>query len=126
MVAYAKTAVVTTGSDNSNYSPGLRKEYSDFEYEPTQRLVYEVLAPTGGKTVELGNFTTIKQLVIKNKDASQTVRARRQSNVTASNFDEDIPAGGVVVWTDVLISTDLVLTSQGSGNVACDIEISGT
>ena len=91
---------------------------------PDEYMHMEIDAATGGVTLDLGMFSAITMLMIKNNDAAIVVTARIDTAATA-NVDIAIPAGGVFITPDCKVSEDLVLTSA-SGTPECEIFIIGT
>ena len=123
MADYSKLNVSVTYSENSDYSaPKLKTRLDPFE--STSSTHYEVQyreVGTSAETLELGGFTTIEYLVVKNKDATNYVTATFDSagNSTVDNILR-VAAGKILVLTDVTPGSDLILQAN---TAACDCEV---
>jgi hypothetical protein len=120
---YAKLALALTYSENSDYSSPKLKTSLD-NWTSTTATHYEVQyreIGTSSETIELGGFTTIECLVLKNKDSTNYVTATFDS---AGNSSVDnilrVGAGKILVLTDVTPGSDLLLQAN---TAACDVEI---
>ena len=129
MAAYHKLSVLAKFSDVSSFSPSRDYAPDDqsvgsgtYRYE-----IRDVLAATTGTTIALGAYTTVTQIVIKNKDASNYVEATfRTTGGAANNQVLRIPAGGFVACgSAITVASDLVLTANTAA-VPCDVLIVGT
>jgi hypothetical protein len=129
MADFAKVSLGFVYSENSDYSnPRLKPLIAP--YESTTATQYESQLRAVGfaapETVELGGFTTIECLVLKNCDATNYVTATFDS---AGNSSVDnilrVGPGKILVLTDVTPGSDLVLQANTAA-VDCEIFIFGT
>lgn len=116
---------------------GLVSDYSDAAhirgsktFSGTGVEVYRVNAASGGgKTLELGLFTSISQVVILNHDTSLAVTASFTAASTASKCvlaaADAVTSPSVCVQGAIDPTADLVLTSS-SGSPSCTVVIFGT
>lgn len=124
MADYSKLRVSVLYSENSDYSyPKLTTSLDPFT--STASTHYEVqyrnIGFSASETLELGGFTTIEYIVIKNKDATNYVTATQLSagNSAVPNIHR-IAAGKMFVIPDVTVSGYLVLQAN---TAACDVEV---
>tara|TARA_R100000700_G_C3156149_1_gene133365 strand:+ start:87 stop:722 length:636 start_codon:yes stop_codon:yes gene_type:complete len=76
MADYAKLHVKGLFSKNSDYSdPKVSMAPAAYALTPDEYLHLEIEADTGGTTINLSHFSSITAVIIKNNDASDTVRA---------------------------------------------------
>lgn len=123
MADFAKLALSLTYSENSDYSQPRLKPPID-PWESTTVTHYEVQyrnIGTSTETLELGGFTTIECLIVKNKDTTNYVTATFDS---AGNGSTDnvlrIHKGFPLVVSDVTPGSDLILQAN---TAACDVEV---
>lgn len=76
MTDYARISVAAQYADNSSFRNGLDRIYEFNATSPTLPLVRQISALTTGVTVDLGGFTTISTLVLKNNSATYSAFAR--------------------------------------------------
>jgi hypothetical protein len=91
--------------------------------------VYRVNAAVAGKTLELGLFTSIAQVIILNHDTSLAVTATFTAASTVSKCvlaaADAVTSPSICVQGAIDPTADLVLTSS-SGSPACTVVIFGT
>ena len=76
MTDYAKLEVSGAYSKNSDYSsPKVKLALGNFNLTPDEYVHLEIEADTGGTTINLSHLSSITAVIIKNNDASDTVRA---------------------------------------------------
>lgn len=129
MASYMRTTFRVEFSDASTYSP-LIGDFAPAAYEPgsgTYRwLIHDVKAATGGVTIDLGQFTTVTNILIKNKDSSNYVSATFRTPGGGSNDQVlKVLPGQLIATGTVTVANDLVLTANTAA-VACYICIIGT
>ena len=129
MASYQKVTVSAKFADVSSFSPS--KDYAPDAYDPgagTYRYeIRDISAATGGTTVELGMYTTVTQIIVKNKDTANYVEATfRTTGGAANNQVLRVPAGSFCAsGSAVTVASDLVLTANTAA-VACEVCIVGT
>lgn len=129
MAAYQEVTLQAKFSDSSSLSPS--KDYKPDAYNPgagTYRYeIRDVSAATAGTTVELGMYSTVTNILIKNKDASNYVQATFRTTGGGSNDQVLRATAGSVIATGsaITVASDLVLTANTSA-VACEVCIIGT
>lgn len=129
MAAYQKISVSAKFSEVSTFSPS--KDWEPDAYNPgsgTYRYeMREVSAATGGTTVDLGMYTTINNIIVKNKDTTNRVDGTfRTTGGSSNNQVLSAPAGGIfATGSRVTVANDLVLTADTAACV-CEVLISGT
>jgi hypothetical protein len=115
---------------------GLVSDYSDAAhirgsktFSGTGVEVYRVNAAVAGKTLELGLFTSIAQVIILNHDTSLAVTATFTAASTVSKCvlaaADAVTSPSICVQGAIDPTADLVLTSS-SGSPACTVVIFGT
>tara|TARA_R100000664_G_scaffold29932_1_gene42137 strand:+ start:718 stop:1353 length:636 start_codon:yes stop_codon:yes gene_type:complete len=76
MTDYAKLEVSGAYSKNSDYSsPKVKLALGNFNLTPDEYVHLEIEADTSGTTINLSHLSSITAVIIKNNDASDTVRA---------------------------------------------------
>lgn len=130
MAAYQEITVSAKFSSSSSLLPA--DEFKPDAYNPgagTYRVATynDISAATGGTTIDLGAFTTVTQIIIKNTDATNYVEATfRTTGGAANNQVLRIPAGSfAATGSAITVASDLVLTANTSA-VVCDVCIVGT
>jgi hypothetical protein len=129
MAAYQEVTLQAKFSESSSLSPS--KDFKPDVYNPgagTYRYaIFDVLAATGGTTVDLGSFTTVTQILVKNKDSSNYVTATFRTTGGGSNDQVLRAVAGSFIATGsvVTVANDLVLTANTAA-VACEVCIIGT
>lgn len=123
MADYAKLKIGFVYSENSDYSLPRLNALID-AYTSSTATHYEVQyrnIGTVAETLELGGFTTIQAIIIKNKDATNYVTETHRSagNSSTDNINR-IAAGKICILTDVTVSGDLILTAN---TAAVDVEV---
>jgi hypothetical protein len=123
MADYSRLSVAYTYSENSDYSAPKLKTNLD-NYTSSASTHYEVQyreVGTSAETLEMGGFTAVEHVVIKNKDATNYVTCTWDS---AGNGSTDniirIAAGKFAVIPDLTPGSDLILTAN---TAACDCEV---
>lgn len=122
MSDYLKIEVGFVASENSDYSD----PENNVEFDPYEALVegYESFKReigTSNETVELGQYSTINELIVKNLDPTNYVTAtfRSAGNGSTDNIIR-IGAGKFAILPDVTPGNDLVLVANGA---ACLVRI---
>ena len=112
-------------AENESFSP--KKLESNFDaYAPTAGTyryeVRKVSAATGGTTVDLGMYTTVLNIIVKNKDTTNRVDGTfRTTGGSSNNQVLSAPAGGMfATGSRVTVANDLVLTAD---TAACECEV---
>lgn len=129
MSSYKKVSVSAKFSDVSSFSPS--RDFAPDDYNPGsgtyRHEVRDVLAATGGTTIDLGMYTTVTQIIVKNKDTANYVEGTFRTTGGGSNNQVlRADAGGFFAsGTAVTVANDLVLTANTAA-VACELVIIGT
>lgn len=129
MSDYAKIEAKLTVSEASGYSP-VKGESRFDPYESgastLKHMVVQTNAATAGTTIDLAPFTSIANVLIKNKDATNYVQATfRTTGGGANDQILRIPAGAIVMLgSAITIASDLVLTANTAACV-CEVAILG-
>lgn len=130
MSDYVRIKASLEAAEVESYSP--KKLETAFDaYEPaagTYRYeVRKVSAATGGTTVDLGMYTTVLNIIVKNKDITNRVDAKFRTTGGGSNDQVlSAPAGGIIATgSRVTIANDLVLTADTAA-CECEVAILGT
>lgn len=117
MASYQEVTIRAKFSDDSAFAT-LVADFAPAAYSPgagTYRaMVFECRADTGGTTIDLGSFTTVTQILIKNKDASNYVDCVFRTTGGGSNdMSLRVPAGSfIATGTTITIANDLVVTAN--------------
>jgi hypothetical protein len=90
---------------------------------PGEFAFYQTQVLTGGTTIECGTFSTITQILVRNKDATNYVLAAWTSNAVA-NQQRIGPGQTLVIPTLATVANDLVLTANTAACL-CEIYIAG-
>lgn len=129
MTDYAKFEIQFTYSGSSDYTSPLSDPPAFLsEGTPTKRYENRVQATTGGITIDLGLFSAIDELFVKNLDATNYVAAVwRTGDGSTNDQSKRIPAGRVLLLpgTDFTLASDLTLTANGA-SCYCDVIITGS
>lgn len=130
MANYQKIQVSAKFSEVSSFSPS--KDWEPDAYNPgsgTYRYeMREVTAAiSSGTAIDLGSYTTVNNVIVKNKDTTNYVSATFRTTGGGSNDQVlRIPAGGFVALGSALtIASDVTLTAN-TAPCACEVLISGT
>lgn len=129
MADYANLALSVRYGEVSDYSDGLlARNVSSSSTTVDEQEARVITALTTGTTLDLGHFTTIEYVMVKNKDATNYVTAKCVSAVPADPSDfvtQKIPAGKFIVLTDLTVAGDLLLTAD-TADCDCEVIIIGT
>lgn len=130
MSDYSTLQVSLLYSENADYtSPQYVLNLAAYEDTPTEFTRQRVSAATGGSVVELGSYSTVRTIIVKNLDNTNYVTAT-WNNLAASAQSQRIGAGTlagqgkILVITDVSPAADLTLTANTAA-VICDVSIIG-
>lgn len=129
MATYTETTLVARFSDDSTFTTS--RDFRPSAYNPgsgTWRYeIRDVLALTAGTTIELGMYTDIRNIIIKNKDASNYVQATFRTTGGGSNNQVlRVLAGNIIALGGAItLANDLILTAN-TADVACDVCVIGT
>lgn len=122
MTDYARVSLTARFSEQSDFSDRILDRF--VEYEPSSPALYSdqvVSAALAGTTVDLGAFTTIKYLVVHNRDTTNFVTAvYRSAGGAAANQTQKILAGQLLLLPDVTPANDIVLSAD---TAICECEI---
>jgi hypothetical protein len=130
MAGYQEVTLKAKFSDSSSLLPAVA-EFNPDAYNPgagTYRvMVLEIRADSAGTTIGLGAFTTVTQILIKNKDATNyTTATFRTTGGGANDQVLNIPVGSFVATGSLItVASDLVLTGNGA-DTNCLVCIIGT
>lgn len=119
MASYQEVTLSAKFSDVSTFAT-LVNEFKCDAYNPgagTYRaMVFECRADTGGTTIDLGAFTTVTQMLIKNKDSTNYVTVTFRTTGGGGNDQVlNLPAGSFVATGSLItLASDLVVTANSS------------
>jgi hypothetical protein len=125
MADYVSLTATARYSASSDYSdPTIEEAFSYASTTPTSSLNYRVtVLQASDTTVELGSFTTIYFVLVKNR-GSYYVTATFASTDIASNKQRIAASGPPLILTDVLPASDLVLRAN-TADCICDVIVVG-
>lgn len=94
------------------------------------QVMRAVSIPTGGETFELGGYSSIDWVLVKNRGTTNYVTASFTNNANTAvsqrvGVDSTTTQGKVGIFTDVKPSGDLTITANTAA-VVCDVIIVGT
>lgn len=130
MADYCKASLKIVYSENSDFTDAEADTENWDAYElasPTKVEERKLLATSAGAvTIATGTYTTIPLLAIKNLDVTNYITAiYRTAGGAATNQTVRIPAGGLLVLSDVTPGTSP--TVQGNAaDCYCKVFIAGT
>ena len=130
MATYQRTVVQVKLADSSDFTDS-PKDFLPDNYEPAtatfRHEIREVTAVTGGTTIELGMYTTVTNIIVKNRDATNYVEATFRTTGGGANSQVLRAAAGQIIATGtaITLTNDLILTAN-TASVACDVCIIGT
>jgi len=108
MADYTKLELTAVYSKNSDYSaPKVKMVPAAFTLTPDEYMLLEIEADTGGTTVSLSHFSSITAVLIKNTDASDTIRAVWYNARGSASY------ANLLTFADA--STGDTITEDGSG-----------
>lgn len=126
MPDYAKLRVGLTYSENSDYSTPRLNAFLD-PFTSTTVTHYETQLRTVGtsaETIELGGFTAIQAIVVKNKDTTNYVDVvwtyTDGAAADTTNKTRVVAGGLLVICGTAKVASDMTLTAN---TAACDCEI---
>ncbi len=122
MSDYAKLSLAFTFSEQSDYSdPEYESNLDPYEVEAEGYTVRKLEITTSAETIQLDEFASIYQLIVKNEDATNYVTATHDSagNGVTDNIHR-IGAGKFLVLPDVTPGSDLILQANGA---SCKVKI---
>jgi hypothetical protein len=129
MSDYAKIELKLTVSEASGYSP-IQGETRFDPYESGAATlkwhIVQLSAATGGTTLDLAPYTTVYNILIKNKDATNYVQATFRTTGGGSN-DQVLRclAGQVLaLGSAITVASDLVLAANSAACV-CEVAVLG-
>jgi hypothetical protein len=123
MSEYARIETLVRRANTAAYfNDAVLQSFSFDPVSPTKFALLKVSAATaGGTTVELGNFTTIQAIVIKNEDTTNFVTATYRTLADAANDNKmKILAGRHCTILEGRPANDLVLVAD---TAICDCTI---
>lgn len=127
MASYAKIQASMKTSDVATFSPVVG-ETPEMSYEPASGTYYmstfEVSAATGGTTVDLGHYTSVKNIIVLNKDTTNRVDGTFRTTGGSSNnqvLSADARGGMFMTGSRITVASDLVLTAD---TAACKCQVS--
>ena len=130
MADYCKAAIRAVYSENADFSDPEVDTYNWDDYvlsSPTQGEERKILALSASAvTVTTTTYTTVTLFAVKNTDATNYVTCIYKSaggGATAQTVR--IPAGGLLVLSDVTAATSPTLQANGA-NCLCKVFIAGT
>lgn len=114
MADYYKLTVLSRYSESSDYSdPAINQAQSQELTTPTTYIETQVLSTTGGTTLSTANFTSLKSLVLTNKDSTNYVTVVYRTGAgAATNQTMKLLAGETCVLKDVTAATNPTLTAN--------------
>lgn len=118
---YVRKTVRIEISESASYANPLVDETFTEEYTADTFKRGAPSAASGGKTVDLSEFSDVEDLVLVNKDASVRFDTTHRTGTTAGTANDQgarVDAGRIVCLGDVTPGNDIVLT----GNSA-DVEV---
>lgn len=122
MADFAKLSVAFAFSEQSDYSdPEYESNLDPYEVEVEGYTVRKLEITTSAETIQLDEFSSIAQLIIKNDDKTNYVTATHDSagNGATDNIHR-VGAGKFLVLSDVTPGSDLVLQANGA---ACKVKV---
>lgn len=123
---YLRRRTVVELSRSTDYSSPIYKEEHTETLTPTRHKILEILAVTGGLTIDLAEFGTITDIEIVNRDGTNFVdTTHRNTPGGATDQNTRINAGQSVKLGPVTPGNDLVLTAD-TADCECIVEIYGT
>lgn len=130
MSDYVRIRASMEAAEAASFSPKKLETAFDAYESGASTLFYEVRkikAATGGTTVELGMYTTITNIIVKNKDATNRVDATfRTTGGGANNQVLSAIAGmPLMLGGRITVASDLVLTADTAA-CECEVAILGT
>jgi hypothetical protein len=130
MSDYLQVTVSVKVSESSSFASP--KAQTTFDaYEPGAGTypyeVRKVSAATGGTTIDLGMYTTVNNIIVKNKDTTNYVEATFRTTGGAANNQVLRATAGALLMTGsaITVASDLVLTANTAA-VMCEVCIFGT
>jgi hypothetical protein len=125
---YLKLTTRIELADNAALNPVKIDETYDFTVRPDESLKTTINAQTGGSTLDLANFTTVRECVISNLDNQTTgnyvdVTFRNTANGVNDNIVR-IEAGTTRSLGELTVANDLLLTANTAA-VKCEVFVAG-
>lgn len=129
MADYSRAQVdVSYGSTSALQDPEIERSFTSTPSSPTKNLHIRLSAATsGGTTLELGSFTTILEMYVKNHDTTNYVVGtyREQGDSAAADRTFKLIAGQWLKLVEVAPGNDLVLVANTAACV-CEVLVIGT
>lgn len=120
MTDHARLSVVPQYADNSSFSGGLAKSYVFDATSPAIPLLTQASAVVTGVTVDLGTFTTVSFLALKNGSATYPVLVRAAVVKASKTF-----AGGALTFTDGGAAADTIVEGGGGTLISALYALAG-
>ena len=124
---YLKIERTVLLSRSNTYGSPIFEQTHTEEIEVTRYKKMEILAATGGTTVDLSEFGAIDKIIVSNRDATNYVEGTFRNTSNGSNDNilraeagESFDTGGAIT-----VANDIVLTAN-SAAVECILEVYGT
>lgn len=130
MSDYVKFSVSAVHAKNAEYNPAkIATAIDDYKLAAgTYKTKYQTVSAVtgGGTTVDLAEFTTVSNMIIKNTDPTNPVNATfRTTGGAANNQVLTLVAGDWVKTGPVTVANDVVLAATGAA-CECELFIAGT
>lgn len=124
-MSYARSRLTAIHSASSDYS----SPTTSISYEATSAVVTKtwttrVQATTGGVTLDLANFTTVYEVIVKNLDTTNYVDVG-WTYASATSKAKVPPGEWMRIPTPVTIANDLTLTAN-TASCYCEVTITAT
>lgn len=122
MPDFAKLSLSAIFSELADYSdPLYESNLGDYEVEAEGFTARKLEITTSAETIQLDEFASIYQLIIKNHDKTNYVTATHDSagNGATDNIHR-VGAGKFLVLSDVTPGSDLILQANGA---ACKVTV---
>lgn len=111
-----RTSLEITFSEQANFSdPEWTTNWANFDLTPEGAETRKLEIGTGAETIDLGDYSAITQLAVKNEDPTNYVTAtfRSVGNGAVDNILRIQPNSFLVV-SDVTPGSDLILQANGA------------
>jgi hypothetical protein len=125
MSDYIKFSIDAVHAKNADYNPvKLQTEIDDYKLAAgTYKSNYSTVSAvtSSGTTIDLGIYTTVSNVIVKNTDPTNSVAATFRTSGGSSNDQVLTIAPGDFIKTGPLtVASDLKLTATGA---ACECEV---